>query len=196
MHRRAVLNVAVAFGLAVLAGCSEKPRVETPRNPAWAVPVASEHVKNFFKVDDNLYRGAQPSAKAMQELAKLGIKSVVNLRSLHDDKDEAGTLGLKLYHIKSEASDPEEQEIVQFLKLVADPANRPAFVHCAYGSDRTGLMVAMYRLVFQGWSNDDAYQEMLKGGYGFHTWLYQDIQTYVRKVDAKALREKAGLPPR
>jgi tyrosine-protein phosphatase SIW14 len=93
----------------------------------------------------------------------------------------------------SEASDPEEKEVVQFLKLVGDPGNQPVFVHCAYGSDRTGLMIAMYRIVLQGWRNDDAYEEMVNGGYGFHT-IYKDIQTYVRAVDAKALRQKAGAP--
>lgn len=195
MRRRAVLKIAAAFSVALLTACSEKPRIETPRNPLWATPAASEHLKNFFKVNDKLYRGAQPSAEGMAELKKLGIKSVINLRSLHSDKDEIGALGLIEHRIKSEASDPEEQEVVQFLKLVGDPANQPVFVHCAYGSDRTGLMLAVYRIVLQGWRNDAAYDEMVNGGYGFHT-IYKDIQTYVRAVDAKALREKTGLPPR
>jgi tyrosine-protein phosphatase SIW14 len=195
MWTKLFLCLALASGIAFVPGCPAQPAPEKPRNPAWATPVASAHLKNFFKVNDILYRGAQPTKKGMEELAKLGVKSIINLRSLHSDADEIGALPLKRFHITSEASDPEEKEVVQFLKLVADPANHPVFVHCAYGSDRTGLMVAVYRIVFQGWRNEDAYEEMVEGGYGFHT-IYKDIRTYVRTADAKALREKAGLPPK
>lgn len=195
MRRRLVLRCVAAAGAVLLAACSDGPKVETPRNPAWAVPVKAVHLRNFFRVNDNLYRGAQPAAKGMAELKALGIKSVINLRSLHSDKDEIGDLGLIEHRIKSGAGDPEDGEIVRFLQLAVDPANQPVFVHCAYGSDRTGLMIAMYRIAVEGWSNEAAHEEMVKGGYGFHT-IYKDIQRHVRTVDAKALREHAGLPPR
>ena len=194
-RRRFVLRLAVAAGAALLATCCEGPKVEPPRNPAWAAPVAAAHLKNFFKLNDNLYRGAQPSAKGMAELAALGIKSVINLRSMHGDEDEIAGLGLIEHRLKIVAIDPGREDVVRFLRLAVDPANQPGFVHCAHGSDRTGLMCAMYRIAVEGWSNEAAHEEMVKGGYGFHT-IYGGMQRSVLRADAAALRKLAGLPPR
>ena len=77
---------------------------------------------------------------------------------------EAGE-DFKCVHIGMEAWDADEDELVEFLKVLADPANRPVFVHCKHGADRTGTAVATYRVVCQGWTKEDAIDEMRSGGF-------------------------------
>jgi len=87
----------------------------------------------------------------------------------------------------------EEKELVRFLKIVSDKERQPVFVHCQYGSDRTGTMCATYRIAVQGWTKEEAIAEMTKGGFGFHG-VWENLVEYIRKVDVEKIRKKAGLP--
>jgi protein tyrosine phosphatase (PTP) superfamily phosphohydrolase (DUF442 family) len=154
---------------------------------ALAVPTTLPGVGNFAKVSDVLYRGEQPTAEGMKELKKLGIKTVVNLRDFHSDRDEIKGTGLQYVHIRCAAWHPEEQDVVAFLKVLNDPANQPVFVHCWQGSDRTGMMVLSYRVTEQGWSVDDAIKEL--PNFGFHP-VWKSIRAYVGKFDAARVKKK------
>lgn len=112
-----------------------------------AIPIKKPGLPNFFKVSDELYRGAQPTSEGMKELEKMGIKTVINLRSFHSDKDEAKNTELEKEHLYVKAWHPEEKEVIEFLKIITDKTKTPVFVHCQHGADRTGLMVAMYRII-------------------------------------------------
>jgi len=162
------------------------------RPAGWAKKVELSGVPNFHKVSDVLYRSAQPSSRGMKELERMGIKTIVNLRSFHSDRDEMKGTKMGYEHITMEAWHAEEKEIVRFLKIVSDPKRRPVLVHCQHGADRTGTMCAVYRIAIQGWSKEEAIKEMTKGGYGYHS-IWRNLLNYIRKLDIEKVKEKAGL---
>jgi protein tyrosine/serine phosphatase len=162
------------------------------RNEKWAQPLERPGVSNLFKVSDDLYRGAQPSAEGMKELKKMGIKTIINLRSFHSDRDEIGETGLAYEHIYMKAWHAEDKEVVRFLQIVSNPNRTPVFVHCMHGSDRTGTMCALYRIAIQGWSKEDALEEMTKGGYGFHG-VWKNLPKYIEELDMDDIKKRAGL---
>jgi protein tyrosine/serine phosphatase len=158
----------------------------------WAQPIEMEGVPNLHKVSDTLYRGAQPTEDGMRNLENLGIKTVLNLRSLHSDRDEIADANVDYEHIWMKAWHAETEDVVRFLKVVTDPNRTPVFVHCQHGADRTGTMCAMYRIAVQGWSKDDAIKEMTEGGFNFHG-VWDNLIEYIRNVDVNDVRIKAGL---
>ena len=170
---------------------------QTARPDSWAQPVELDGVPNLHKVSDTLYRSAQPSAQGMRSLKKHGVETIVNLRSFHSDRDEIGKTGLGYEHIYMKAWHPEEKELVRFLQIVTNEKRTPVLVHCQHGADRTGLMCAVYRIVIEGWTKEDAIKEMTDGGYGFHP-LWRNIVKEVKELDVEEIREKAGLdaPPK
>jgi len=158
----------------------------------WAREITLAGVPNFHKVSKDLYRGAQPSEEGMKQLEKFGIKTVVNLRSFHSDRDEIKETNLKYEHIYMKAWHPEEKEIVKFLKVVTDKNNTPVFVHCKHGSDRTGTVCAFYRIAVQDWPKEDAIEEMTKGDFGFHE-IWSNLPDYIRKIDVERIKQQAGI---
>ncbi|NMB74179.1 MAG: dual specificity protein phosphatase family protein [Myxococcales bacterium] len=171
-----------------------EPASAAARPERYAKPLQGEGLSNFYKVSDALYRGAQPDKQGMKTLEKLGIRTVVNLRSMHSDRKKLNGTNLRYMHIPINTFDIKEEHVVAFLKVMADPANHPVFLHCQHGADRTGMMTAFYRIMFQGWSREEAMQEMLEGGYGFHS-IWKNIVSFLRKADLDRIRERAGLPP-
>ncbi|MBN1809337.1 MAG: tyrosine-protein phosphatase [Planctomycetes bacterium] len=162
---------------------------EAERNPRWAVPMEGPGLGNFYKVSEDLYRGEQPTAEGIRTLKKMGIKTVVSLRSAHSDRDEIGDTDIGYVHVRCTAGDPDDAEVLEVLKALTDKSGAPYFIHCQHGADRTGMMVAVYRMAVEGWSNEDALAEMTEGGYGFHK-IWKDIPAYVKSFDAKAVRAK------
>ena len=133
----------------------------------WAEPLTCEGVDNFHRVSPTLYRGAQPTEEGMKNLSKMGIKMVISLRNFHGDSSKIGDLPLKYKRLAFNTLHAEDKEVVEFLKLVSNPENQPVFVHCLHGSDRTGMMCAAYRVVFEGWTKDQAIDEWTRAGLVF-----------------------------
>lgn len=158
----------------------------------WAERIELPGLPNLHKVSDDLYRGAQPTAEGMKQLEKLGVKTVVNLRSLHSDRDEIKDTGLAYEHINMTTWNTEDKDVVRFLRIVTDGSRTPVFVHCQHGADRTGTMCAIYHIAVQGWSKDEAIEEMTKGGFGFHS-IWQNLPDYIRKLDVKEIKYSASL---
>ena len=152
----------------------------------WAQPLKCEGVDNFHRVSKTLYRGAQPTEEGFKNLSKMGIKMVISLRTFHGDSDDIGDLPLKYKRFTFNTLHAEDKEVSRFLKLVSDPDNQPVFVHCLHGSDRTGMMCAAYRVVFEKWTKDQAIDEWTKGGFGFHR-MFKNLVKYFRKTDFKSL---------
>jgi len=161
-------------------------------NRQWATDVNLEGMPNCHKVSDDLYRGAQPSEEGMRQLEKFGIKTVVNLRAFHSDRDELKDANLGSEHISVKPWHPEDEDVVRFLKIVTDKNRTPVFVHCQYGSDRTGTMCAIYRIAVQGWSKDEAIEEMTKGNFGFHE-IWANLVDYIRGLDIEKIKQQAGI---
>jgi uncharacterized protein (TIGR01244 family) len=189
---RALIVVAVVSLAAQAGWCGES----APARPAeWAQPVKLDGVPNLHKVTAGLYRSAQPTAAGMRNLKQLGIKTVVNLRSFHSDRDEIGKTGLAYEHITMKAWHPEEKEAVRFLKIVTAAERGPVLVHCQHGADRTGTMCAVYRVAVQGWTKEDALKEMTEGGYGFHG-VWQNLLRWINGLDIARIKRQAGMAER
>ncbi|MGH7145756.1 MAG: fused DSP-PTPase phosphatase/NAD kinase-like protein [Planctomycetota bacterium] len=164
-----------------------------PSHPAWAEHLHEPDLTNFCRVNAHLYRGAQPDEAGFKRLHALGIRTVINLRTFHSDDDEVKEAGvdgqLQLEHIYCKTWHPELEDIRKFLTLACDPKNQPVYVHCQFGSDRTGTMCAVYRIVVQGWTRDQAIDEMTHGGYGFHP-IWQNLVDFIHDdLDDRTLAE-------
>jgi len=171
------------------------PGPDRETRPAkWAQPLRQEGLPNLHKVSDVLYRSAQPSPQGMRQLKEMGVKTVVNLRSFHSDRDEIGETGLAYEHMYVKAWHPENKEVVRFLQIVTDKDRTPVLVHCQHGADRTGLMCAVYRVAVCGWSKEEAMEEMTKGGFGYHS-MWMNLPKFMEKLDVAAIKKRAGLPP-
>ncbi len=149
-------------------------------------------VPNFYKVSDNLYRSGQPTAEGMRSLKAMGIRTVVNLRSFHSDRDVIEDTGLKYGHIPMKVWYPKEKQAVQFLQMLADDKKTPVLVHCQHGADRTGVMCAVYRIAVQGWTKEEALREMTEQGYGFHG-IWQNLIQWINELDIDKIKQKAGI---
>jgi protein tyrosine/serine phosphatase len=144
-----------------------------------ALPIS---IENFGKLNNNYYRGSQPTAGQFDELKKLGIKTIIDLRkdSIEGASQEARDAGLQYVNIPLTTKRPATQDqTAQFLKLVNDPANWPVFVHCKGGRHRTGEMTAIYRITHEGWSGDQAYEEMKKYDFEDSFFYPRSLKKYV-----------------
>jgi protein tyrosine phosphatase (PTP) superfamily phosphohydrolase (DUF442 family) len=162
------------------------------RSSAWAQPIQMSGVPNFHKVSEVLYRSAQPTDVGMRTLQQMGIKTVVNLRSFHSDRDEIAGTHLRYEHISMKAWHPEKEDVIRFLRIVCDRKRTPVLVHCQHGADRTGVMCALYRVTVQGWSKEQAIQEMTSGGFGFHA-IWQNLPGWIQSLDVEAIKREAGI---
>jgi len=156
----------------------------------WAKPVKAPHLKNFYQLDEKVYRSAQPSEKGFRELETLGIRNVLSFRDYHSDEAE-GT-SLKLYRIKMEAGEIRDDQVIEALRIIKQ-SEGPILIHCWHGSDRTGLISALYRIVFQGWPQERAIDELTHGGYGYHS-MYKNIPEYIRKADIENIKKRVFAP--
>jgi len=177
----------------LLAATIAVPAKETTnRPPIWAQKVEVAGIQNFYRVTTNLYRGAQPTAKGMAQLKAMGVKTVVNLRAWHSDKDEVAGTGLKSVRFEMEPWRGDMEEVVEFLKVVTDTNNLPVFVHCERGADRTGMICAMYRITVGGWTKEQAIDEMKNGGFNFSP-AWHDLIAFIEKADIADIKRRSGL---
>lgn len=175
-----------------VASSGATPAREPPAK-AWAQSIALPGLPNLQRQSASLYRGAQPTPEGWRELETLGVRSVLSLRGFHDDHPPAGS-ALHFERISFHTLHPEDEDVIAFLRFVADPAHQPVFVHCAHGADRTGMMCAIARIVFEGWSRKEAIAEMTQGGYSFHSWNQQLVH-YLERTDFDKLAREAGIAP-
>jgi protein tyrosine/serine phosphatase len=149
-----------------------------------ATPAARETlpgVPNFAVVSPILSRGAQPTLEGFRRLRERGIRTVVTLRGVQDDDASLATLGLSSYRIRARQWNPKTDEIVRAMKIILSPEYQPVFIHCQAGKDRTGLVVAVYRILAEGWSVQDALAERKAFG---AWWFWWENDTYLRRLQA------------
>jgi protein tyrosine/serine phosphatase len=130
-------------------------------------------IKNFGKVNENYYRGSQPKEDQIEQLKRLGIKTIIDLRK--DKVPEAGTWvsrgGMQYFNIPMKASRAAtDEQASYFMSLINNPANWPVYVHCKGGRHRTGALTAIYRITHDGWTADQAFAEMKR--YDFDDGLF------------------------
>lgn len=179
--RNNYIKVTAITGLVLaFAACST---AQTHSDPAFS----SINIKNFGKMDDRFYRGAQPKEEDYKDLKALGIRTVIDLRDnpTRYEQREVEALGMRYINIPmSDSSYPKEEQIAAFLKLANDPETGKFYAHCAGGRHRTGVVGAVYRFNVNQWNYDQAYAEMKV--YDFYTrWGHGDMKKYVQDYWAK-----------
>jgi tyrosine-protein phosphatase SIW14 len=170
--------------VALLAGCAsyDPSRAATCSTDGclFATRVADLPMENVAKIDDGLWRGSAPDDAGLKALKEHGFKTVIDLRQGGEEKAAAEAYGLRCVEIPIRADvvcdPPGAAAVKRFLDVVTDPANRPAYVHCQYGRDRTGVMSALYRMEVCGWTRTQAIEEMQ--AFGFRNW-YRDFLGFV-----------------
>jgi protein tyrosine/serine phosphatase len=171
--------------------------VATPaRPPEWAVPLKLKGAGNLNKVNDSLYRCQQPTREGMRNLAdSLRIRTIINLRAFHSDRKLVAGTGMELHELDIKTWKIDDDDVIAALRIIRWSGKGPYLVHCLHGADRTGTVNAMYRMVFQGWTREQALKEMVDGGYGFHS-MWKNILDYLAKVDVEKIRAAVEAPPK
>jgi protein-tyrosine phosphatase len=154
---------------------------------AWVCAVSAAP-ENFHQVDSRIWRSAQPKASDFADLKKLGITEMLNLREWHDDAAEAKGTPMHLHHVAMNAGSVRETQLVRAVSILRDSRN-PILVHCWHGSDRTGIVVALYRMMVQGWPREKAIAEFTEPRFGYHAGTYPQLRTYLEKVDIAEFRK-------
>lgn len=183
--RLAAALVVSAFAL-TLPGATPEARGGVPGVP------------NFAVVSPVLSRGAQPTREGFCRLSERGIRTILALRSGRADDAALAGLGFNLYRIRARQWNPETEEVVRAMKVILAPEYQPVFVHCQAGKDRTGLVVAVYRILVDRWSVEGAIAERK----AFGAWdLWWENDAYLRRLGSEEARrdlaaaiEAAPLP--
>jgi tyrosine-protein phosphatase SIW14 len=148
--------------------------------------IENKEFTNLHKVDNNLYRSEQPSKVGMIELQNLGIRTILDIRRFHGDKTKQTTLILEDYPMKT--GNITYNDIVKALRIIRD-SNKPVLIHCLHGSDRTGCIVAVYRMVYDGWTKEESIKEFLNPVFGYHKTMYPNILSTLEFLDVKLLKK-------
>lgn len=146
-------------------------------------------IRNFHKVEPYLYRGGQPVKEGFLALKDLGVKTVLCLRwgkkVIAAEKASVESLGMTFISMPLNYWNlPKPETIDYFLELIDNTEHHPLYVHCLHGSDRTGILIAIFRMFRQGWSFSQAYDEMRKCG--FHRFRLQNFKWWLRKFSRAA----------
>jgi tyrosine-protein phosphatase SIW14 len=173
LKRRVVSNFTLAVFVTLLPSLPTTQAIQRPPSTRVAA-VSNIRIGNFGQVNANYYRGAQPEDGDYAALAALGIRTVIGLQPDRDNANEAQLVeaaGMTFHRIPMETRvAPTLEQIAEFMTLVIDPAHQPVYVHCSGGKHRTGVMTAVYRMEYDGWTADQAYQEMKRYKFGSSTW--------------------------
>ncbi len=166
------------------------PEEPQPHDDHAAVAIEAEGLSNLYRVGDDLYRSAQPEKGGLLSARDLGIKTVLSLQLISFDTvlESSEQSGLHLEHIPMIPTTVSEEDITKALKVIKT-AEKPVLVHCLHGSDRTGTVVAMYRIVFENWNKEDAKAEMIEEQFGYHS-EFANLLELIDSIDVDDMREK------
>ena len=180
MQKRILLSLllGVIFSISIF---SQNLKVEK-------ITLPDSELTNLYKIDSGVYRSEQPSHEDFKALEKYGIGEALNLRNRHSDDDEAAGTNVKLHRVKTKAHSINEEQLIEALRIIKN-RKAPIVIHCHHGSDRTGAVCALYRVVFQNVSKEDAIHEMTEGGFGFHR-IYKNIIRRIKEADIEQIRRK------
>jgi protein tyrosine/serine phosphatase len=176
----------ISFACAVATWITVSPLIGTAAQKsesagASASTVARIGIGNFGQVSPTYYRGGQPDGSDYTDLVALGVKTVIDLQQDGKaiERQLVESAGMKFFRIPmTTRKPPTTDELTLFLQLVNDSSNQPVYVHCAGGRHRTGVMTAMYRMTHDGWTSDQAFQEMKRYDFG-PDFLHPEFKQFV-----------------
>ena len=146
----------------------QQTETQQPPADAPAEVIGKELIPGFAAITPALYRGAQPRQHGFEALAKMGVQIVVDLRGDRDgERAEVTSLGMQYVSMHWQCSFPKDRIFADFLTLIRKNPGKKIFVHCRVGDDRTGMMIAAYRMAEEGWTAKQGMEEMTKYGFSF-----------------------------
>jgi protein tyrosine phosphatase (PTP) superfamily phosphohydrolase (DUF442 family) len=184
-------TLALTLIAAGCAGAFGHVREDLPGGAETAPRRGVPGLSNLGRVDEGLWRSAQPTAEGFRAAKAMGVKTVVDLRGSKSDRELAGRAGLQVIAVRTSAKTLDEDDLVAFLRVATDPARRPVLVHCLAGHDRTGAAVAAYRRVVSGWTADESLAEMR--AFGAAPW-YPNLVALIRQLDPAAILAQVWAP--
>ena len=189
---RSAIILIVSLQLTACMTTQALPDHERPQN--WGSVINKQH--NLYQISPMLYRSEQPNSVFIPELKKNNIDVVINLRSRNKDKMVLAEQNFKLVHIPINTWAMDRNDLLDVMKAIqtAKQQDQKVLIHCYHGSDRTGVSVAMYRIIYVNWTIDDALNEMKHGGYGFHP-IWGNIEKLFTPENIKWIREQLTNPP-
>jgi protein tyrosine/serine phosphatase len=147
-----------------------------------AINTVQPNVPKFLEVTPNIFRSGRPDPQGVKDLIEQGLKTDLDLENATSAVEaEQKNIGNQIKFISEPMSvlaKPSDAEVDQDLAILNDPSNFPVLVHCEQGEDRSGLIVALYRVETQKWTPEAAYQEWVANG--FHQYLV-NLSNYFKK---------------
>ena len=168
--KRNALIFTLAFSLSGCMTAPAWPEQQRPKN--WGSVVAAE--SNLYQISASVYRSEQPDADLIPALKAHDIQMVINLRTRDKDRLLLSADEFQLVHIPVKTWAMSRGDLLQVMQSIqqAQANDQKVLIHCYHGSDRTGASIAMYRIIFERWTVQEALNEMKHGGYGFHpVWI-------------------------
>ena len=184
-RRRLLASFASSLSLSIyILGCAARnSSFFTPHQP-FAEKLHVSGISDVGKVNDFLYRGTQPNEEGVEQLKKLGIETIVDLRgerrgTMERERTQAESLGMRLVNIPGNGwSPPTDEQMAQFFSVIRETPRRRIFVHCWLGGDRSGVFLGAYRIAFQEWTPELALEEMR--AFHFKGFLHPAMKAYIR----------------
>ena len=174
--QRTNLPVAILCALLLLP-ISICHATDPARNPDWAEPV--DKTLNLYRVADKAH---------VAELEGLGIRTSVDLREFHSDSGVLKGSSIQPVRIRTNTWSISDKTVIAALTAIhRAEADGPVVLHCHHGADRTGLVIAMYRIIYQDWTKGAALDELVHGGYGYHA-MWKNIPSYIKHADVEKIR--------
>ena len=197
MSRLLTVSLFFLLGIAGPSLLAQSSDSATSLRSAYGEKIKLAGVPNGGKITESLFRGAQPHAEGIEQLKKLGITTVVDLRGenrdlIEKERKQVESLGMRFVNIPVSGWDPPSNEqVAQFLSLFKNPQEK-VFVHCRFGDDRTGVFVATYRMAHDHWLPYQAIKEMYF--FGFNGFWHPSMKSYINDFPAK-LKTAPDLAP-
>ena len=178
----------------MVSGCITTPSLPKEQRPThWAKEL--NRAENFYQISADVFRSEQPDVNLVPQLKQNRIDVVINLRSRDLDSTQLKDQNLKLIHIPINTWSINREDLLQVMFEIqqAKAFEQKILIHCYHGSDRTGASIAMYRIIFEDWSTQNALDEMKYGGYGFHP-IWINIEKIFTPENIRWIREQLSNP--